>query len=124
MIGAGSSSNRQPMTFCMVADLPICVPMTNVIRLYCGEANAWLTGFMYGVRHPRNGPGSGEPGGIILFSSAQAAAVLGGFAFTIWIPFSRILSSKALESFGCGSADPPGLGKEKVLDEGWVIDSC
>ncbi|MNC82871.1 hypothetical protein D3C75_1365690 [compost metagenome] len=30
--GVGSSSRRWPMTFSIVTDLPICVPITNVTR--------------------------------------------------------------------------------------------
>lgn len=83
-----------------MADFPICVPVTQVTRLYEGLAKARASGLMYGVREYLNLPGSGLPGGKTLLASAHSTGVLGGGACTIFDAVSMTFRNEFNESLG------------------------
>ena len=111
------------MMFCMDTDLPICDPMMNVIRLTRGTENARTIEIMYGLRAERHGPGSADPTGKTLLSSAHSSAVLGSGALTnVEISFTS-LRSETFESVSGLFPDSSSFGKESLSDFGGFVNS-
>ncbi len=76
---------------------------------------------MYGVDVVSNGPGIGEPGGMILFCVAHSAAFLIGGASTISAALSTIFSNEFTDAVSGGSSDTSTLNVDNVLTFCWFI---